>query len=379
MTKYKSSLNALEEQYETIPRLTQEKSDFLLPQVVDFIREKRWINLRPEYQRRLVWDKKKKSRFIESLLLNIPVPPVFLYEHELSRYEVMDGQQRLNTILEFYENRLKLAGLTKWPGLNNLRLCDCPEKISRGFDRRRISATVLLAESAETKDQVQTLRKDVFERLNTGGEKLNAQELRNALYGGPFNDLVIELAGLDLFDDVWQIPRYSTHYDRKSGKISDALRENALFRKMKDCEIVLRFFAFRNAENIRGSVRAALDRTAETYQDAPASTLADLRSRFVRSLEAAAQIFEKDVFTVPGPNDQRKQSEPLFDAVMVALDHTSDADIASLLRKKTAVQKALATDIRNEKHYEVLVGSPNTSKAVKARIALMHRIYRKSI
>src|SRR5712671_3233505 len=89
-------------------RVTQERNDFMLPQIRDFVTEKKWLNLRPEYQRRLVWDAKKKSRFIESLLMNIPVPPIFLYETELNRYEVMDEQQRLNTILEFYENNLAL-------------------------------------------------------------------------------------------------------------------------------------------------------------------------------------------------------------------------------------------------------------------------------
>jgi hypothetical protein len=54
-------------------RLTQERNDFLLPQIIDFVQQRRWINLRPEYQRRLVWDKKKKSRFIESLLMNVPL------------------------------------------------------------------------------------------------------------------------------------------------------------------------------------------------------------------------------------------------------------------------------------------------------------------
>src|ERR1043166_2852261 len=92
-------------------RITQERLDFLLPQVMGLIRDSKWLNLRPEYQRRIVWSNKKKSLFIESLLMNIPVPPVFLYEYDLSRYEVIDGQQRLNTIVEFYEDRLALRGL----------------------------------------------------------------------------------------------------------------------------------------------------------------------------------------------------------------------------------------------------------------------------
>ena len=107
-------------------RLHQERNDFLLPQVVDFVRTNRWINLHPEYQRRLVWDVKKKSLLIESLLMNVPIPPVFLYEYDLSRYETMDGQQRLNTIVDFYSNRFRLRGLKTWSALNGRNYDDCP-------------------------------------------------------------------------------------------------------------------------------------------------------------------------------------------------------------------------------------------------------------
>src|SRR5213596_1653273 len=128
-------------------RVTQERNDFLLPQILDFVRAKQWMNLRPEYQRRLVWDRKKKSLFIESLLMNIPVPPVFLYEIDLNRYEVMDGQQRLNAILEFYENTLPLSGLEYWDALSGLTYGQCPPRIQSGLDRRKISANILLTES----------------------------------------------------------------------------------------------------------------------------------------------------------------------------------------------------------------------------------------
>src|SRR5438874_9504746 len=128
-------------------RVTQERNDFMLPQIRDFVREKKWLNLRPEYQRRLVWDRRKKSLFIESLLMNVPVPPVFLYESDLNRYEVMDGQQRLNAILEFYEDRLVLTGLETWDALTGLTYSQCPPRIQAGLDRRKISANVLLTES----------------------------------------------------------------------------------------------------------------------------------------------------------------------------------------------------------------------------------------
>lgn len=76
-------------------RVVQERNDFFLPHVVDFIEGRKWGNLRPEYQRRLRWDRTKKSRLIESFIMNVPVPPVFLYEKSIGSFEVMDGQQRL--------------------------------------------------------------------------------------------------------------------------------------------------------------------------------------------------------------------------------------------------------------------------------------------
>ena len=193
-------------------RVTQERNDFFLPQIRDFVRDKKWLNLRPEYQRRLVWDKKKKSLFIESLLMNVPVPPVFLYEYDLNRYEVMDGQQRLNSILEFYDNRLVLTGLETWSALNGLTYSECPPRIRAGLDRRRLSANILLAESVKNAEDAEFIRKTVFERLNTGGQPLNAQELRNSLYSGPFNELVIKLARTPLFQQLWGIRERAQKY-----------------------------------------------------------------------------------------------------------------------------------------------------------------------
>ncbi len=82
-------------------RVIHQNNNFFIPQIKDLIEGKEILNIRPEYQRRLRWTNTQKSQLIESLLLNIPVPPIFLYESDLARYEVMDGQQRLNAIKEF--------------------------------------------------------------------------------------------------------------------------------------------------------------------------------------------------------------------------------------------------------------------------------------
>ena len=187
-------------------RLHQDRNDFMLPQVLDFIEKRMWMNIRPEYQRRLRWDATKKSRLIESFLMNVPIPPIFLYENDVNRYEVMDGQQRLNSVIEYYNNEYGLRGLKVWSSLNGKRFSDLPPRIRRGLDRAKISAIILVADPSESGDrELGDIRTQVFHRLNTGGVSLNAQELRNCVYAGSFNDLIIELASDRLFTDAWRI------------------------------------------------------------------------------------------------------------------------------------------------------------------------------
>jgi hypothetical protein len=356
-------------------RVTQERNDFLLPQVIGLVKDERWINLRPEYQRRLVWDDGKKSRFIESLLMNIPVPPVFLYEIDLNRYEVMDGQQRLNTIIEFYENNLTLKGLETWSVLNGRTYGKCPPRIQRGLDRRRISANVLLAENISDPVQADFIRRTVFERLNTGGQPLNHQELRNSLYSGPLNNLLIELAGGRLFDRIWGIPPYEDHYRKEDGYIDAALAANKRFKRMKDCEIVLRFFAFRDPTRIKGSVRNILDSYMKLNKDLVPAEIQELRDRFSKCLRIASSVFKTKTFRVP-VNGKWRYSEPLFDAVMVAIDRLADHE-RRLIANRKEIRKALLKQLEKEDVYEIIVGRPNTAKAVKHRIAIVHDLLKK--
>jgi hypothetical protein len=355
-------------------RLTQERNDFLLPQIIDFVRQRRWLNLRPEYQRRLVWDRKRKSLFIESLLMNIPVPPVFLYEVDLSRYEVMDGQQRLNAIVEFYSNELKLVGLETWSALNGMTFQQCPPRIKSGLDRRRISANVLLAESASTPEQISFIRRTVFERLNTGGQDLNAQELRNSLYSGTFNELLIELAGLRQFNEIWEIPPYEDHYRKADGYISPELAKNNLFKRMTDCEIILRFFAFRRHQAIKGSARAILDNCMEEYREADATKIEELKSAFTKALSTSFAIFENSAFRVKEEDGKVKLSQALFDAVMVAVDAYAEKS-AQLIANRQKIKKALQQNLSDEKTYPYLVGKLNTAAAIKERSLIIKRIF----
>jgi hypothetical protein len=367
----KADTKTIEKKFgETAFRLSQERNDFLLPQVLDFVRAKKWLNLRPEYQRRLVWDDSKRSLFIESLLLNVPIPPIFLYEWELSRYEVMDGQQRLNSIIDFYENGFALKGLERWEELNGLRFRELPEMLQRGLDRRRLSATVLLVEGADKAPPRQSdIRKLVFERLNTGGQHLNAQELRNCLFAGDFNNLLIELSQDRVFTEIWEIPSHAQNVDMQ-GNVAAVLRENPLYKRMQDCEIVLRFFAFRKGSNIRGSVRSMLDRCMEEHLSITTAQLSDLKDEFKTRLKFAHDLFGAHVFRYKDENGKWELSQPLYDGVMVAIDKLWPKR-ERLLSTRTKVGGRVTRLMRRPSAFELIVARPNTAKAVRKRMKLL--------
>lgn len=159
------------------------------------------IDVAPQFQRRDRWDAERQSLLIESFLTNIPVPPVYLAEDSASigSYAVIDGKQRLTAIASFFEDRLMLRGLTRLTDLNGRRFATLPEPIRVSLGMKNLRITTLLRQSSED------LKHEVFLRLNTGGEVLNAQEIRNVAYRGPLNNLVYELAENDFLRTQFKV------------------------------------------------------------------------------------------------------------------------------------------------------------------------------
>lgn len=145
-------------------RIVTEQGAIKLPLVKEIFSSNNYER-KPIYQRRITWDNKKRSRLIESFIINIPVPPIFMYEIEFGRYEVMDGLQRISTIIDFYSDLYELEGLTEWPELNGKKYSELPQKIKEGIDRRQLSMVSLLKESAKTQLQEQKMKRMVFERF----------------------------------------------------------------------------------------------------------------------------------------------------------------------------------------------------------------------
>ncbi len=226
-------------------RIVTEQARYPLPSIVTMLDSDDYL-LNPEFQRRHRWSQIQKSRLIESFIMNVPIPPIFLYEDKYSHYEVMDGLQRLTAIYDFYTDRLILDGLEQWPELNGKSSSTLPVQIRKGIDRRYLSSIILLQETAKDEFEAKKLKQLVFERINSGGVQLKPQESRNAIFNGPLNELCIKLARNKFLCRTWNIPEPVEGEQEPS----DILLANNAFREMEDVELVLRFFANRQRDEL---------------------------------------------------------------------------------------------------------------------------------
>lgn len=284
-------------------------------------------NLKPDYQRRITWDNKKRSKLIESLIINIPIPPIFLYEYDYDKYEVMDGLQRLTAIIDFYDNKYKLSGLEEWKELDGKKYKDLPEKIREGIDRRQLQIITLLKESAASEERADRIRRLVFERLNTGGVKLMPQEIRNAIYNGIGNTMCLELSNNVIFKRLWDIPSeisidesdYDLQDQIENERLQRRLERNSLYKRMYDVELVLRFFAMRNIDDFDYALSYVLDDTLYALNQYSDENIELLSSIFVSALSKANILFGEKAFRY---YDCEKWSSParmIYDPLMMVL------------------------------------------------------------
>ena len=246
----------------------------------------------PEYQRRHRWNTERKSRLIESLIMNVPVPPIFLYEHDYSKYEVMDGLQRLTAIHEFYRNKFELTGLVEWRELNGHTYKQLPSKVREGIDRRYLSSVILLKETAHNEEDALRLKQLVFERINSGGVRLSPQESRNALFDGPMNQLCIKLSKQPKLCRLWGIPE-PEQQELEGGLPSEDRVKNDDFQKMIDVELVLRFFAYRQKHKLHRSgepLFSYFDRYLRNGNDFLEATLDSLTELFKQTINFAEAL-----------------------------------------------------------------------------------------
>lgn len=349
-------------------RIVTEMNREQLPNFVEALKRPGWMELRPFYQRRPRWDPARQSKLIESFIMNIPVPPLFVYESDLAKYEVMDGQQRITAIRDFYTNKLELQGLEQWPELNGRIYDKLPSEIKKGIDRRSISYFVLLKESAVTSEEEALLRQQVFERLNTGGVKLSQQEIRNSIYHGRFNTLLLELVKHPAFRQAWGIPAYTSDEDANP---SDELLNIPMYAQMRDAEIVLRFFALRHAKHYKWGMAGFLDLYMVRTRRFTDEDIRGLHELFVKTIESASEIYGELLFR-PWDSERKVWSQrpqvAFADAVMVGLsNHIDERGVLSSLADKII---ARTKQLFEDNPPGTFTGQKNTKKDVQQRIDL---------
>lgn len=204
--------------------------DFTVKELISLIDEG-IVDIAPTYQRKFVWPDANQSSLIESVLLGVPVPSLFMAANADGTWEVIDGVQRLSTMVRFaghegaleklgISSRLKLSGLQKLSSLNGLTFQDLPQNVQLKFLMSGLKVTTL-----SDKSDLQ-VRFDLFERLNTGGVTLSPQEVRACVFDGKFNDFINELAEEN--DDFRSVIR-----------LQKSQQYNGTYQ-----ELVLRFFAY---------------------------------------------------------------------------------------------------------------------------------------
>lgn len=306
------------------------------------------IDITPHYQRRDRWNTEKQSALIESFFLNVPVPPVYLSEDDYGRYSVIDGKQRITAICDFLKGSLRLKNLKKFPELDGLHFQDLPLQLQSALTvRPYIRVTTLLKQSDDQ------LKYEVFLRLNTGGDKLKPQEIRNVAYSGPLNDLLFELSNCVFLRERMKI----------FGDKSPA------FRSMEDLEHVLRFFTVSAGwEQMRHPLAEEMDLFMSEHRN---GNINRLREEFVRALDGCQSIWGEHAFHKPTLGGWREQFiSPLYDAQMVAVSLITDADLLQLHQKQQVVIDATRFLFDNDPEFVKSVSqSTNNAASIRRRVS----------
>ena len=365
----KDNLDAIQQKARERTVKTQ-NAEYDLETLIKRIKSKT-IKLDPDYQRRHRWSNETSSRLIESIILNIPIPVIFIsqdvdVDDEISdagsRYTVIDGQQRLTAIYDFMTNAICLEGLETLPELNGAYHKDLPPFLTRRLEERTIKC---LRIDSTVDAQVKF---DIFERLNTGSIKLESQELRNVTARGPFNDKVKSLAKSKEFRRLIQVDDSNPD-------------ENTKVKKMEDAELVLRFFAlkYRGYEKIGRGFKDFLTKSLTDFNELPPVEINRRGIEFEKYMafilkNMGPQAFAKWRFEDGFPPKKMSSfNAAVYDAVSIglALVYTVNEllDVTEDISKKLKGFKE--TMFKNDEFFDAISGSVNDIGKVSTRIRIV--------
>lgn len=276
--------------------------DYPFETLVDRVTKGKLV-LDPEFQRKYKWDKdgnERASKFIESCLMRIPLPACYFAEKEDNSQEVIDGVQRITTILNFFNDNFALEGLSIFTELEGKKFSELGDLKSE-LETTTIRCIVL------RKDNRKELVNEIFARLNQGAVELTPQEIRHAVYPGNFDNLLQKLSSIDIIKNF------------KQGESGTQIKDG---REAE--ELVLRFFALNNSLNdYDNKLTKYLDTYMKSKINAEMTEIEELESLFISALTRCTSIFESNTFVNPN-KQQPRQSVALYDLLMWSMSNESE-------------------------------------------------------
>lgn len=322
--------------------------------------------VKPELQRHYVWDKTEASRFIDSVLLGLPVPSIFLAKTKEEKLLIIDGYQRIMTIRDYVKGVFSKDGTVfklskspkiheRWRGKAFLELTDDERRKIRNTT---IHAIIFMQQHPTIGD---TSLYQVFERINSSGRTLLPQEIRNCIYQGPINSLLFELNQNRSWRTLW-------------GEITHDER-------MRDLEFILRFFALSD-EKIQTAAdsptRISLKKYLNQYMESVNNEQAidQLRLKFTRAIEFAHEHFGTGVFHNLSPKDPTKLvpnfNPTLFDAIMISINMAFES--GSINRVSGNMEPLRIQALKNNDFQRLLSQETMRTQNIRARVNNMYDV-----
>ena len=317
-----------------------EKKDFSLQTIKEMCAEGDIVT-NPDYQREFLFTAKQSSELIESVLMGIPIPTVYLCQENDETWTVIDGQQRIMSFVKYLKNDFPLSGLTELEELNGQYFKDMDKKIQKKLKSSSLNAVCILKESQE-------LKYEIFARLNQGSISLKPQELRNCIYRGPFNQMLEDLSKNPLLPVLF--------HDANKRKIYQ--------------DRILRFFALRNFSEYKSSILRTMNYYMHQHQNDDLD-----KNLFNRTIDIIKQILGETAFlglSREGSKDREKFSGAVYDSIIIPFSFYDNHDLISHADK---IRKAVE-DLKknNKKYYEDTYIDTGSRKRVAGRIMAVYKL-----
>jgi hypothetical protein len=331
-------------------RLHTETYDYSITTVVDYLRAGHIFV--PRFQRGYVWTETQAARLIESLIIQCPIPVIYLSQEPDERLSVIDGNQRLQSIQRYLENRFELKGLTAYPELEGLKYFELDPRFQRHIINRTLRCIVIM------KDTHPQVKFDVFERLNTGAVKLSAQELRHGIYHGKL---------IDWLDRVGRDTRWRNLTSGKSDK------------RMKAEEFLLRFLALHfGFDNYEKPLAAFLNTFAETHRDASDAELGEFQDVVTRAIDGVDAVFGNLAFKIfdhrAGDRIISQFNAALFDAEMLgtSLSPTNVVELSDIQQNR--ILNGVAQLFEHEDFQRSITLATSDAAQIRTRVRMVQDV-----